>query len=101
LRARRDQPRRLFRRIDAGTAGDVAARVIDEAISDGAGMGCLVVCTRVGRADFVPAGYELESCTDCHSPVWVNGTLVATARGRGMNIIPLCTDCLSDSPVPA
>ncbi len=58
MRARRAQLRRLSRRADDAAVGGAAAGVIDKALAsrgDAADKGCLIVCTRVGKADFVPA----------------------------------------------
>ena len=61
----------------------------------GAGEGgtTLLVVPRVGQVQRLPQGYELNTCAQCSSPVWVNRRFVEHHRARGFAFRIECMDC--------
>jgi hypothetical protein len=56
--------------------------------------GCIVLCTPVGRAPYVPPGAELGECMGCHRPVWICPDTIAASAGLTRHLV--CTDCVPE-----
>jgi hypothetical protein len=84
-------PRRVLRREPAtiDQAVDLATRG-----SNPGGSSALVLCTRVGEADFVPPRYEVAPGSECGAPCWRNPDVAESARRRGMGLIVFCFHCV-------
>jgi hypothetical protein len=54
----------------------------------------LVLVTRIGHAEHVPAGYQTGDCYECLLPVWISPEVLTFGRRLGLDVAPLCDVCL-------
>jgi hypothetical protein len=89
----RKAPKRILKRprdSADGTMGMALFNLPDEV--DGT---TLLVVPRVGQVQHLPTGYELNTCDQCSSPVWVNSSFMAHYRRRGLKLRIECMGCPS------
>jgi hypothetical protein len=91
MNTRRKPPRRVLRRPPATVDQAVAVAARGQ---DPAGSSALVICTRVGDADFVPPRYGTADCSQCGAPCWLNPDVVEPTESRGMTVRPISFRCL-------
>jgi hypothetical protein len=86
----RTPPKRLRKRPSDPLKGNLGMAMFDLA----KGGTTLLVSARVGsRGLKLPTGYELDTCEECGSAVWVNSGFVAHFRRNGKALRIECTDC--------
>jgi hypothetical protein len=86
-------------RVARGTAGRAACQAMATWERDGSPSSMLVICTRVGSAQFVPRGYLTANCDQCDHPVWLNPDVADAAERLAMPVVATCFHCLKpDGP---
>jgi hypothetical protein len=93
----RKPPKRLFRRHRDPLDGSMGLALFGKP-EDLRGGTTLLVVPRVGEIRKLPQGYELNTCNECSSPVWVNAGFMASSRRRGLKVEVSCSTCSMGGP---
>jgi hypothetical protein len=89
MRSTRKPPKRILKRPRDPLGGNLGIALFDLA----KGGTTLLIVPKVGQVQHLPRGYELDSCAECSSAVWVNRGFMATARRKGMKVRVECSGC--------
>ena len=89
MKANRKPPRHILRRHRDPLDGASGLALFDRL----EGGSTLLIAPRVGQVRRLPPGYELNTCSECSSPVWCNARFIEHHRQRKLKLRIECSAC--------